>query len=151
MIWDIDTGVPADDVFNYDITGIGRDDDSDLNQKQSKTVNTSDDITIGLGSIETTNTANSNAFSADESFLVWGNNNGSLTAQPAVNVDISSGIVGVSTIVDFESFGRTWKVVETGTVSNTKISIPASMLTPTLPTPGDYLMFISSSPTFSPT
>ena len=151
LIWDIDTGVPADDVFNYDITGIGRDDDSDLNQKQSKTVNTSDDITIGLGTIETTNTANSNAFSADESFLVWGNNNGSLTAQPAVNVDISSGIVGVSTIVDFESFGRTWKVVETGTVSNTKISIPASMLTPTLPTPGDYLMFISSSPTFSPT
>ena len=151
LIWDIDTGVPADDVFNYDITGIGRDDDSDLNQKQSKTVNTSDDITIGLGTIETTNTANSNAFSADESFLVWGNNNGSLTAQPAVNVDISSGIVGVSTIVDFESFGRTWKVVETGTVSNTKVSIPASMLTPTLPTPGDYLMFISSSPTFSPT
>ena len=46
--------------FNYNIAGIGRDDASQLNQKQSKTVNTNDDITIGLTDIAATNTANTN-------------------------------------------------------------------------------------------
>ncbi len=152
LIWDQDTGVPANDVFNHDIAGIGRDDDSDLNQKQSKTVNTADDITIGLTDIATTNSANSNTFSTDESFVVWGNNDGVLTVQPDVIVDMSSGIGGLTTNVDFKPSGRTWKVVETGTVGTTKISAPhASILAPLGLPPGDYLMFISSTPTFSPT
>ncbi|WP_456376274.1 LamG-like jellyroll fold domain-containing protein, partial [Lutibacter sp.] len=151
LIWDINTGVPANDVFNYNITGIGRDDDSELNQKQSKTVNTADDITIGLTDIYTTNNLNVNTFATDKSFLVWGNDNGALAAQPDITVDMSSGIAGLTTEVTFTAISRTWKVAKKGDVSTVKISIPEAMLSTTLSPPGDYLMFISDSPTFSPT
>ena len=151
VIWDIDTGVAAEDVFNYNITGIGRDDASELNQKQSKTVNTTDDITIGHGVIATTNSLNGTNFTVNKSFLVWGNDDGTLAAQPAISVDMSSGIGGLTTTVDFTAIGRTWKVTKKGTVGVSKISIPETMLSATLTPPGDYLMFISDSPTFSPT
>ena len=144
----------ANTGFNYDITGIGRDDDSQLYQKQSKTVNIIDDITIGLTDILATNKLNTNTCD-DKNFLVWGNNNGTLAAQPAVIVNISSGITSPSTLVSdvsFISVGRTWKVVETGgNIPATKVSIPTTMLSATLTPPGDYLMFISNTPNFDPT
>lgn len=149
-IWDI--AVP--NTYSYDIAGIGRDDITKLTQKQSKSINTVDDITIGLGTIATTNTANTNTFDTDKKFLVWGNNHGALTAQSVV-VNISSGITtpaALVTDVSYQTINRTWKVVETGgDVSSCKISIPASMLaTINIPavTPGDYMMFISSTSTF---
>jgi hypothetical protein len=155
-IWNRNTGIAINDVFNFDIAGIGRDDISKLNQKQSKSINTADDITIGLTDIYTTNTANTNTFDTDKKFLVWGNNHGTLAAQPAVIVDISSGITPAitpdGTKVSFISVGRTWKVLETGgNVATTKISIPSIMLTATITPPGDYLMFISNTPNFDPT
>ncbi|WP_269684041.1 LamG-like jellyroll fold domain-containing protein [Flavobacterium lacustre] len=154
-IWNRNTGITANDVFNFDIAGIGRDDISKLNQKQSKSINTTDDITIGLTDIYTTNTANPNTFDTDKKFLVWGNNHGTLAAQPAVIVNISSGITSPSTLVSevsFISVGRTWKIVETGgNIPTTKVSIPTTMLSATLTPPGDYLMFISSTPNFDPT
>ena len=153
VIWNVNTGVPANDVFNYDIAGIGRDDIAKLNQKQSKTVNTNDDITIGLTDIAATNTANTNTFDSDKKFLIWGNNHATLAAQPAVTVNMSTGITpALTTNVEFVSVGRTWKVVETGgNVGTAKVSIPTIMLSATLTPPGDYLMFISSTPNFDPT
>jgi hypothetical protein len=153
IIWNTNTGTPANDVFNYNIAGIGRDDIAKLNQKQSKTVNTNDDITIGLTDIAATNTANTNTFDSDKKYLIWGNNNGTLAAQPAVVVNMSSGIVHtLTTNVEFVSVGRTWKVVETGgNVPSTKVSIPTIMLSATLTPPGDYLMFVSNTPIFNPT
>nr|WP_315148441.1 LamG-like jellyroll fold domain-containing protein [uncultured Flavobacterium sp.] len=153
IIWNINTGTTANDVFNYDIAGIGRDDIAKLNQKQSKTVNTADDITIGLTDIAITNTANTNTFDTNKKFLVWGNNHGTLAAQPSVIINMSSGITPtLTTNVEFVSVGRTWKVVETGgNIPTTKVSIPTIMLSATLTPPGDYLMFISSTPNFDPT
>ncbi len=153
VIWNVNTGVPANDIFNYDIAGIGRDDIAKLTQKQSKTVNTTNDITMGLTDIAAINTANTNTFDSDKKFLVWGNNHGTLAAQPAVTVNMSSGITPtLTTNVEFVSIGRTWKVVETGgNVGITKVSIPTTMLSATLTPPGDYLMFISSTPNFDPT
>ncbi|SDZ96617.1 Concanavalin A-like lectin/glucanases superfamily protein [Flavobacterium gillisiae] len=145
----------ANATYNYDITGIGRDDLSKLNQKQSKSVNTTDDITIGLTSIYSTNTENTNVFDTNKKFLVWGNNNGTLAAQAPVVVNISSAITSPTALtsdVSFISVGRTWKVVETGgDVPTVKVSIPITMLSATLTPPGDYLMFISNTPTFDPT
>ncbi|TDD78786.1 LamG-like jellyroll fold domain-containing protein [Flavobacterium caseinilyticum] len=143
--------------YNYDITGIGRDDITKLTQRQSKSINTTDDITIGLGTIAATNTANTNNFNTDKTFLVWGNNQGALTAQSVV-VNISSGITSPAALVtdvSYKTIIRKWKVVETGgDISTCKISIPTSMLastnTPAV-TPGDYMMFISNSPTFDST
>ncbi|MFV5684429.1 LamG-like jellyroll fold domain-containing protein [Flavobacterium sp. GB2R13] len=157
-IWDNSTNTG----YNYDITGIGRDDDSQLNQKQSKSVNShtsttfDDDITIGLTDILFTNNLNANTFGTNKTFMVWGNNNGTLAAQTPVTVNISSGITlpdPINTDVNFVSIGRTWKVVETtgNPISSVKVSIPTTMLTNTITPPGDYLMFISSSAAFDPT
>jgi len=138
--------------FCYNIAGIGRDDSSELNQKQSKTVNTASDITMGLTDIQTTNSDNTATFGANRRFLLWGNNNGTLAAQSPVVVNMSAGISGLTSNVNFISVGRTWKVVETGgDVGTVKVSIPTTMLSATITPPGDYLMFISSSSTFSPT
>lgn len=139
--------------YNYDVAGIFRDDASQHSQKQSKSINTNDDITIGLTDIAITNTANTNTFDTDKKYLVWGNNRGTLAAQPAVVVNMSIGITpALTSNVDFVSVGRTWKVVETGgNVATTKVSIPTTMLSATLTPPGDYLMFISNSPVFNPT
>ena len=141
--------------FNYNIAGIGRDDKSQLNQKQSKTENTNSDITIGLGNIFDTNSENTNVFDADKKFLVWGHNNNTLDAQSPIVVDMSTGITGggsLTTLVDFISIGRTWRVVETGgNVPSVKVSIPSIILTATITPPGDFLMFISDSPVFNPT
>ena len=147
-IWDA-----AATGYNYDIAGIGRDDITKLTQRQSKSINTTDDITIGLGTIAATNTANPNNFDTDKKFLVWGNNKDALTAQ-SVYVNISSGITtpaALITDVSFKTIIRKWKVVETGgDVSVCKISIPTSMLATTnvAADPGEYRMFISSTATF---
>jgi hypothetical protein len=141
--------------FNYNIAGIGRDDKSQLNQKQSKTENTNSDITIGLENIYDTNSNNTNAFDTDKKFLVWGHNNNTLDAQVPISVDMSTGITpaaSLATMVDFISIARTWRVVETGgDVPSVKVSIPSSILTATITPPGDFLMFISDSPVFNPT
>ncbi|WP_367754919.1 choice-of-anchor D domain-containing protein [Flavobacterium sp. WC2430] len=137
--------------FNYNIAGIGRDDKSALKQRQSKTENTSDDITIGLGGIYDKNTDNPNNFVNDKEFLVWGSDNGTLLAQPAVVVNISSGITpALTTDVDYITIGRTWRVKETGgNIPSCKVSIPSTLLTSTITPPGDFLMFISTTPQFN--
>ncbi|RDI58208.1 T9SS type A sorting domain-containing protein [Flavobacterium glaciei] len=143
----------ANSGFNYDIAGIGRDDNTLLNQKQSKTENPVADISMGLGDLRDVNTNNLNTFDSDKKFLVWGNNRGTLAAQAPVIVNISSGITpALTTNVDFISIGRTWKVVETGgNVPTVKVSLPSVMLTATITPPGDFLMFISNTPSFDPT
>ncbi|OAB26620.1 Por secretion system C-terminal sorting domain-containing protein [Flavobacterium fryxellicola] len=139
--------------FNFNIAGIGRDDKSELKQRQSKTENTVDDITIGLGGIFDRNSDNPNNFATDKEFLVWGSNNGTLLAQPAVIVNMSSGIIPtLTTEVDFISIGRTWRIKETGgNIPTVKVSIPSTLLTSTITPPGDFLMFISNTPLFNPT
>lgn len=139
--------------YNYDIAGIGRDDVAQLNQKQSKTVNKTDDITLGLDTIFATNNLNTNTFAGDRRFLVWGNNDASLAAAAPLTVNISSGIApALTTNVDFTAVQRIWRVVETGgDVGTVRISLPSVMLTATLSPPGDFYMFISDTPVFTPT
>ncbi len=137
--------------FNFDIAGIGRDDASQLNQKQSKTENKTEDITIGLNSIFDTNSLNTNTFAGNRRFLIWGNDNGSLAAATPLVANISSGITpALSTDVEFTSVQRKWRIIETGgDVGTVKVSIPAVMLTATLAPPGDFYMLISNTPTFT--
>ncbi len=140
--------------FTYDIAGIGRDNAATLNQKQSTSSNPGAIVTMGLSDIYNTNSeniaTNTNTIS-DKNFLIWGNNNGSFAAASAVQVDLSSGITGLSTDVDFTSIQRTWKVVEKGSVGLVKISVPEASLSATITPPGNFLMFISDTPSFSPT
>ncbi len=66
------TNIYAIGGFNYDIAGIGRDDDAQLNQKQSKTINKVDDITIGLSDIFATNDVNTNVFAGKQKVFSLG-------------------------------------------------------------------------------
>ena len=159
LIWDQSENAG----FNYDIAGIGRDDASDLNQKQSRSVNNDTDgfgrtqgiITMGLTDIYDTNNLNqsNNATELnDKEFLVWGNNGADLNlAASTVEVDMSIGIGTLNTNVSFTRMQRIWKVVENaGDIPSVKISIPLDAVRNISP-PGNYYMFISDTPVFDPT
>ncbi len=109
-LWD----ASANSAYHSDVAGIGRDDNSSLNQKQSASVNASSLLTVGLGTIATSNAANTDTFSADNSFMLWGHNNGSVAFS-------STGAPAGKEILD-----RVWKVQETGTVDSVWIQVPAS-------------------------
>ncbi len=145
IIWDTNNSVG----YNYDIAGIGRDDASQLNQKQSKSVNSTGVVTIGLGDISPTNSANPNTFTTDRDFLVWGHNNGALSGSSTISVDLGSSSTSVTTLFD-----RRWKIYEsrpTGSndILDVKVSIPAAVL-PALsdPTTEEYVMIVSSDAAF---
>ncbi|MEZ4803440.1 MAG: LamG-like jellyroll fold domain-containing protein [Gelidibacter sp.] len=157
----------ANSGYNYDITGIGRDDASALLQKQSRSVNNASDafgrtqgiLTIGLTDIYTTNNQNiSNnptTFGLDRQYLVWGNNGANLnSAATTITVNMSAGISpALTTNVSFTAMQRVWKVVENrngGDIPKVKISIPQNAIRNISP-PGSYYMFISSTGVFDPT
>jgi len=162
VIWDVNTGTPSEDVFNYDIAGIGRDDASDLLQKQSRSVNNDLDggtrgqgvVTMGISSIYDTNNLNPDTQLQDKQFLIWGNDGVDLD-DPAVIVDVnmSSSITpGLSTWVQFNGIARTWKVVERGgDIPSVEVAILRSAVRTATPPDGRYLMFISDTPNFDPT
>ncbi|MCU0430903.1 MAG: T9SS type A sorting domain-containing protein [Cytophagaceae bacterium] len=106
--------------FIDDIAGIGRDDGSCLNQRQSKSINADDIMAIGLNAIAATNDANTGAFSNDLSFLVWGNNNLSLSAGPA---DFGTSVNGDNIQARLH---RVWRAAETGTVGTVRIQVNLS-------------------------
>ena len=112
VLWD----ATINTTYNNDITGIGRDDAFALHQKQSAQPldpQIDGDIVIGLGSISTDNTSNTNNFTEDHSFLIWGHDNNSLyDAIPYEGANASARMT------------RTWKVQETGTIGTVEVRIP---------------------------
>ena len=74
-----------------DIAGIGRDDNSGLDQRKSKSINSDAIVTI----------EHSSAFSSDQQFFIWGNDNGANTEQAT---ELPSNIS--------DRLGREWKVAE---------------------------------------
>jgi hypothetical protein len=123
--------------FNNNIAGIGRDDNTALLQKQSRSENGGFQPIIGLGTIAATNQANaSTGFdTADRSFLIWGDN-GAATS-----------ITTPSTISGFNyRMARVWRVQETGTVGSVKVAIPASAITGNI---GNLSIITASDAAFS--
>ncbi len=111
VIWDF---TDQSSGYNNDIAGIGRDDAQCFQQRQSSSINTDGIVTQGLGTIATDNASNTNNFTADGSFQVWGNDNGA-TAQASANTVDVPGIVT-------ERMTRIWHVQETGTVGPTTLT-----------------------------
>lgn len=159
VIWD--TG--ANSGYNYDVAGIGRDDASELTQKQSSSVNDATDgsgliegvLSIGLSDIYDTNSDNISSNPTnfnDREFLMWGDNGADLNlAATAISVDMSSGISGLSTPVSFIAMQRNWKVVETGgDIPSCKVRIPQNAIRNITP-PGNFYMFVSDTGVFDPT
>jgi uncharacterized repeat protein (TIGR01451 family) len=104
-------------TYGHNIAGIGRDDTSALNQKQSKSVNKNGLVTMGLGTIATTNAANANSFTADKNFMLWGDNNAVATLTSNYNGGTNNRIT------------RVWRTTETGTVGSVLVRIPTSVAT----------------------
>ena len=145
-VWDIS----ANSGFNYDVAGIGRDSISDLNQKQSKSINYTNSVAIGLGGISATNSANSNEFTKDGDFLIWGNNNGAFSGSSTNSVTIGTGITTSLTRID-----RKWKIVETnedvnGDVQTVFVSIPEAAFTGfTKSLNEEYALIVADNPNFA--
>lgn len=127
-LWD----ATANTTYHNDVAGIGRDDDSALNQKQS-TSQSGGILEIGLGTLAADNASNANTFSTDVNFMVWGHDN----ASASVATDFS----GSSTNT---RMARIWTVEETGTVGTVEIQIPDSY-------GATHLIVSSSSALTSPT
>ena len=161
VIWDQSEDGGA---YNYDVAGIGRDDASELNQKQSSSINDAVDgtgpiegiLTVGLTDIYDTNKENKdlNATSLeDKEFLVWANDGTDLDlAASTITVNMSAGCTpALTTNVSFTAMQRTWKFNETGgDIPEVKISIPENAIRNATP-PGHYYMFISDTGVFDPT
>ena len=140
----------ANNGYNYDIAGIGRDDNTALNQKQSRSENPNTVLTIGIGDVFATNNLNTNSFPNDRNFLVWGANGGDMnnTGTP-FSVDL-----GPTTITTFtEVVNRRWKVVEVnGDVPTTRVSIPTAAFIGGLPALGPtdaYVMVVATNAAFT--
>jgi len=146
-VWDISADFG---LFNYDVAGIGRDSISDLNQKQSKTLNSDDGVTIGLGGIFATNSANPNEFDDDGDFLVWGHDNGAFSGNSPNTVAIASGITTSLTRID-----RTWKIVETKEngaldIGNFFVGIPTTAFNGFSKTADEeYVLIVADNPNFT--
>ncbi|MFN3753551.1 LamG-like jellyroll fold domain-containing protein [Flavobacterium sp.] len=146
VIWDATANVG----YNYNIAGIGRDDSSKLNQKQSKSVNANADLTIGLGTIAATNTANTNAFDTDKKYLIWGDNGGNMNDSGTDLTITFGGTSNVTTLTDLPN--KKWKIVEVGgDVATTKVVIPTAAFTslPALSGNDAYVMIVASDAAFT--
>ena len=116
IVWD----ESENSTYHNDVAGIGRDDDKFLNQKQSRSINSTAEVTIGLGQIAANNGSNSNSFNANGNFLMWGHNGVTLTA---------GNTSSVSLLCESElQLDRVWKVVETGSVGTVEVAISETLL-----------------------
>ncbi|MBT8377567.1 MAG: LamG domain-containing protein, partial [Bacteroidia bacterium] len=145
-IWDISQSGSA---YNYHVAGIGRDSLSDLNQKQSKTINTTNEVTIGLGGIYDKNSDNTNEFENDGDFLVWGSNNAVYTGTSTNTVTIATGITTTLTRVD-----RKWRIEEktevgSSDVRDVYVSIPEAAFSGFTKTADEeYVLIVADAETF---
>ncbi|MGV3763426.1 DUF6923 family protein [Parapedobacter sp.] len=105
-------------TYNQHIFGIGRDDGSELYQKQAKSTNQGQQLIIGAGNtLFNTNAANTNVL-ADGQFLLVGDNG--LAQQLKVPLAYNAGTNG-ETNFRFESI---WKVENTGNTGAVTIAWP---------------------------
>ncbi|TXI14950.1 MAG: hypothetical protein E6Q66_05415, partial [Pedobacter sp.] len=103
--------------YTNTVMGIGRDDNSGLYQRQSKSAIGGDMLTFGIGSLTSSNVANVGTFSSDKSFLLVGNN-GSLTS--TINTTDIPLTPTTSTSMRMR-LGRVWEAQKTGAVGSMEL------------------------------
>ncbi|KAI9459569.1 hypothetical protein F5148DRAFT_1287096 [Russula earlei] len=105
----------ANNAYAINITGIGRDDVSGLLQKQSRSVNTNGLVSVynsnNAGVFPDMNAGNTTTFSADQSFLLFGDNGASTTfSSCAFNGKMPR-------------MSRIWKAQKTGTIDTVTLAV----------------------------
>ncbi|MCO6359400.1 T9SS type A sorting domain-containing protein [Roseivirga pacifica] len=136
VIWDYS----ANSTYHNGVAGIGRDDGSCLEQKQSTSDYADAIVTIGNNAIAASNAANTNAFGTDNSFLIWGNDAGDTDAANVETTDVPADIS--------ERMTRVWKVQETGTVGNTSVTFDLTDLGYSTAS-SDFKLIVSNSSTMA--
>ncbi|MEM9324599.1 MAG: T9SS type A sorting domain-containing protein [Bacteroidota bacterium] len=131
IIWDGDLS-GANASYHNHVTGIGRDDFSQLSQVKSKSTRAGSVLGVALTD-QGGSYATPNSFDNDLEFLVLGDNGGDMTT-------LGSTVNGV----DNAAVARIWKVQETGTIGNVTLRIAAS----DLPS-GTYHLFVSDNSSFT--
>jgi len=115
-----DTLYKVDNGYANNIAGIGIDSAELLVQKQSRSQNTAvkgDMLTIGMGTIASDNISNATTATQDVSYLVWGDDNGSVTATQTTNLakTVSSCALRLS---------RNWRIQRTRSgIGNTQVQM----------------------------
>ena len=123
-LWDASTNAS----YHNDVAGVGRDDDSALDQQQSKSINSGSDVTINKGG----------AFPNDVDFILWGNNN----AANGTSTNVPGGYS--------KRLNRVWKVGVAGTPGTVHFEIDLTDLgLPTALPIGDYALIIDDDGDFS--
>ncbi len=119
--------------YANDIAGIGYDNCSGLNHKQSKSRNGSAVLTVGLGELYPLNSLNPNTFTLDYEYAVWGHDRGTLEIARSITGNDSVGCLAM---------GRTWHITEPlEAVGQVMLSIPDSF--------GVSFLVVSDDPNFS--
>lgn len=127
----------SDDTgFVTNIAGIGRDDNTCLEQRQSRSVNDGAILTVGLGEIAATNALNPNNFDDDLDFFTWGSD-GVSTAFGSITTLGTPGTVN-------ERMLRIWRAQDNGNVGATDISFDLTDLPGYSTNAGDYQLIIAN-------
>lgn len=122
VIWNGTTN----NTYNKSIAGIGRDDYSALNQLKSVNQNESGILEIQAASLST-----------DQTFLVWGHNNGDLNTNDNIPGSLST------------RTNRVWKLQETGETGNLTIHINVSGMSSAPSSASDFVLLVDNDTDFS--
>lgn len=106
----------ADSSYKNNIAGIWRQDCSALNQKQSRSINDTNEVVIAANAIASSNTTNAGSMD-NGNFLIWGANG---TAAYTFN----STVDGIAST----RLNRVWKVRDNGNAGQVQLAIPKSAL-----------------------
>ncbi len=151
VVWNI----THNSLFNYNIAGIGRDDASELMQKQSRSVNSNtnnsdpmkngDMLAIGLNSIAVSNSANSGTFANNKQFFMWGDNGKS--GLQSTDVPTSATLYGIADKLP-QRLKKVWMVQNTGGVSNLQLKFYLPNTGMAGSTVEDFKLLISNTSSF---
>ena len=115
--------------YHHNVAGIFRDDISYLEQKQSKSIDSTAIVTIGLDNsvnpngLESSNVLNDGTFSSDVNALLWGHDNADINGGPGSAAETEYDPIQVNARLN-----REWKVQETGETGIVTIEIDVSGL-----------------------
>ena len=112
-IWDQSTN----STYHNRVTAIMRDDDGNLDQRQSRSVHSGGVVAIGNADIASTNEGNSNPFTADDSYVIFGDDNDDIFG----TFETDYGTTTNSEVID-RRVARTWYLQEGGTVGTVEIT-----------------------------
>lgn len=107
-------------TYKNNIAGIGRDDAEGLLQKQSQSINPGRQVLMGIGSLSADNQSNTNQYTADKTYLIWGDNNGLMSFLTPISNNVPGGVSNPYRMA------RVWKVQTTGTLPTVKVAFQGS-------------------------